>query len=317
MSGSINCIKHLQATAVEAGVDVDVFALFNELGEQRAGAERRAPERRRHDRRVRSRRRRAGAAQAARAAARSRRADGHRAHARREPRRRRGRTTTTSSGRSIAPFSRHGVRSSCCAARSRPRARSSSPACARRASTTQLRGTARSSTTTCPTRSRRSQKGELQAGARARRCAACGPKGGPGDGGLGVARGVRDRRRRARERRRVRHRRPALGAVQQRADGRGGVAGVRRRRTAGARRERRSRSRSTSTRARSTSTCPRPSSRRAARGAASPRCRTSTGISVDLPAQRAADVHGRGAGQRRIDAEGRRRPGPVFRPGGS
>ena len=34
VSGSINCIKHLQATAVEAGVDVDVFALFNELGAQ-------------------------------------------------------------------------------------------------------------------------------------------------------------------------------------------------------------------------------------------------------------------------------------------
>ena len=34
VSGSINCIKHLQATAVEAGADVDVFALFNELGEQ-------------------------------------------------------------------------------------------------------------------------------------------------------------------------------------------------------------------------------------------------------------------------------------------
>jgi dihydroxy-acid dehydratase len=32
VSGSINCIKHLQAVAVEAGVDVDVFALFNELG---------------------------------------------------------------------------------------------------------------------------------------------------------------------------------------------------------------------------------------------------------------------------------------------
>jgi len=32
VSGSINCIKHLQATAVEAGVDIDVFALFNELG---------------------------------------------------------------------------------------------------------------------------------------------------------------------------------------------------------------------------------------------------------------------------------------------
>jgi dihydroxy-acid dehydratase len=32
VSGSINCIKHLQATAVEAGVDVDLFAMFNELG---------------------------------------------------------------------------------------------------------------------------------------------------------------------------------------------------------------------------------------------------------------------------------------------
>jgi dihydroxy-acid dehydratase len=34
VSGSINCIKHLQATAVEAGVDIDVFALFNELGKR-------------------------------------------------------------------------------------------------------------------------------------------------------------------------------------------------------------------------------------------------------------------------------------------
>jgi len=34
VSGSINCIKHLQATAKEAGVDVDIFQLFNELGKQ-------------------------------------------------------------------------------------------------------------------------------------------------------------------------------------------------------------------------------------------------------------------------------------------
>ncbi len=34
VSGSINCIKHLQATAVEAGVDLDVFKLFNDLGEK-------------------------------------------------------------------------------------------------------------------------------------------------------------------------------------------------------------------------------------------------------------------------------------------
>ena len=34
VSGSINCLKHLQATAVEAGVDVDVFDLFNEIGQR-------------------------------------------------------------------------------------------------------------------------------------------------------------------------------------------------------------------------------------------------------------------------------------------
>ena len=34
VSGSINCIKHLQATAIEAGLDLDVYGLFNELGEQ-------------------------------------------------------------------------------------------------------------------------------------------------------------------------------------------------------------------------------------------------------------------------------------------
>src|SRR5580765_572705 len=34
VSGSINCIKHLQATAIESGVDVDVFQLFNDLGEK-------------------------------------------------------------------------------------------------------------------------------------------------------------------------------------------------------------------------------------------------------------------------------------------
>ena len=32
VSGSINCVKHLQAVATEAGVELDVFALFNELG---------------------------------------------------------------------------------------------------------------------------------------------------------------------------------------------------------------------------------------------------------------------------------------------
>jgi dihydroxy-acid dehydratase len=32
VSGSINAIKHLQATAVEAGVDVDIYALWEEIG---------------------------------------------------------------------------------------------------------------------------------------------------------------------------------------------------------------------------------------------------------------------------------------------
>jgi dihydroxy-acid dehydratase len=34
VSGSINCIKHLQAIAVEAGVDLDVYGLFDELGRE-------------------------------------------------------------------------------------------------------------------------------------------------------------------------------------------------------------------------------------------------------------------------------------------
>ena len=34
VSGSINCVKHLQATAIEAGVDVDIFKMFNDLGEK-------------------------------------------------------------------------------------------------------------------------------------------------------------------------------------------------------------------------------------------------------------------------------------------
>jgi dihydroxy-acid dehydratase len=34
LSGSINCVKHLQAIATEAGVDVDVYALFAELADK-------------------------------------------------------------------------------------------------------------------------------------------------------------------------------------------------------------------------------------------------------------------------------------------
>jgi dihydroxy-acid dehydratase len=34
VSGSINCIKHLQATAIEAGLELDVYGLFDELGDK-------------------------------------------------------------------------------------------------------------------------------------------------------------------------------------------------------------------------------------------------------------------------------------------
>jgi dihydroxy-acid dehydratase len=34
VSGSINCIKHLQATAIESDLDLDVYQLFNDLGEE-------------------------------------------------------------------------------------------------------------------------------------------------------------------------------------------------------------------------------------------------------------------------------------------
>src|SRR6266540_974980 len=33
VSGSINCIKHLQAAAIESGLDLDVYGLFNEFGD--------------------------------------------------------------------------------------------------------------------------------------------------------------------------------------------------------------------------------------------------------------------------------------------
>ena len=34
LSGSINCVKHLQAIATEADVDVDVYGLFSELADK-------------------------------------------------------------------------------------------------------------------------------------------------------------------------------------------------------------------------------------------------------------------------------------------
>ena len=67
--GSINCIKHLQATAIEAGSDLDVYAAVRRLLATHAGAERGAADRRRLDRSVRGGRRRARRDEAARAAA--------------------------------------------------------------------------------------------------------------------------------------------------------------------------------------------------------------------------------------------------------
>jgi dihydroxy-acid dehydratase len=34
ISGSINCIKHMQATAIETGVDVDIYQMVNDLGKK-------------------------------------------------------------------------------------------------------------------------------------------------------------------------------------------------------------------------------------------------------------------------------------------
>ena len=34
VSGSINCVKHLQATAIESGVDIDIFDQFNVIGDK-------------------------------------------------------------------------------------------------------------------------------------------------------------------------------------------------------------------------------------------------------------------------------------------
>ena len=38
LSGSINCVKHLQAIAHESGLDVDVYALFAEVRREGAAA---------------------------------------------------------------------------------------------------------------------------------------------------------------------------------------------------------------------------------------------------------------------------------------
>ncbi len=53
--GSINCIKHLQATAIEAGSDLDFYKLFDELTDKVPVISAGAPDRRVLDRGVRER----------------------------------------------------------------------------------------------------------------------------------------------------------------------------------------------------------------------------------------------------------------------
>ena len=180
VSGSINCIKHLQATAIEAGVDVDVFQLFNDLGEQVPVLSAVSPNG-------------SDTIEAFEAAG------GARALMKqleslldldaltvtgttgpREPRRRRPSRTRTSSGRSNgrSPTSR---RSSCCTDRWRPKARSSSSACAVPAERRSSRAR-RSSTRTGSRRSRGSRRARSAPG-HVLVVRGMGPKGGPGMAG--------------------------------------------------------------------------------------------------------------------------------------
>jgi len=82
IGGSINSVKHLQAVAVEAGLDVDVWRLYEETGRPGPGAHRRPAERTAPDRaagrRGRDPRRHGRAGSAAR--------PGHRRHHREAPR---------------------------------------------------------------------------------------------------------------------------------------------------------------------------------------------------------------------------------------
>ena len=83
VSGSVNCLKHLQAIAVEAGTDVDVYRLFETLAPKVPLLTDVKPNGEHADHRVRGRRRDARAAEAARAAARPVGAHRGRGHARR------------------------------------------------------------------------------------------------------------------------------------------------------------------------------------------------------------------------------------------
>ena len=176
VSGSINCIKHLQATAVEAGVDVDLFALFNELGAQVPVLSAVAP----NGPDTIDAFEAAGGAQALLKQLEPL-LDGE---------------ALTVTGRTIgenlagvsitnadvirpldSPVRAHAPRSSCCTDRWRPTAPSSSPDYDRRASRSAFPGR-RSSTTMCQGRLRACRRASSQPGG-VLVLRGCGPKGGP------------------------------------------------------------------------------------------------------------------------------------------
>ena len=264
VSGSINCIKHLQATAVEAGVDVDLFALFNQLGEQVPVLSAVAP----NGPDTIDAFEAAGGAQAllkqleplldADALTVTGRTIGANLA-----------DVSVANADVIRPLTRPFARTASIVVLHGSLAPDSAivkPGLRPPGQPLQFSGKA-IVYDDVPAAIAGVQKGELAAGWRAR-LARVRTEGRARDGRLGVASRVRDLRRGARERRGVRLGRPALGSLQQGPDDRRGVARVRRRRPAVAGRERRSDCRLTWTRIRSISTCQRAdlAARRARRG---------------------------------------------------
>ena len=290
VSGSINCIKHLQATAIEAGVDVDVFQLFNDLGEDVPVLSAVSPNG-------------SDTIEAFEAAG------GGRALMK-QLESRLDLDALTVTGLTVRDNLADVVVSDEDVIRPIERPFSDKPpivvlhgSLAPESAIVKLgvRGPGRKTRFEGTAAVYENglaaiegiEKGDVRPG-HALVVRGMGPKGGPGHGRARVARGVRARRRGADGRSRVRQRRPALGAVPQGHHGRRGVAGVGGRRTAGARRERRSHP-DRRGRAHARPRRPRGGAHRAPRAPRRARAAEVEGLSVDLPAQRAADVHRRRA----------------------
>ena len=179
---------------------------------------------------------------------------------RRQPRRRRRSRTTTSFVRSSGR-SRQAARSSCCTDRSRPKARSSSSACADPARTTRFDGHGDRLRRRASRRSQAIAEGRASSPGTCSSLRGMGPKGGPGMAGP-ASRVVFAHRRRGT--RATRSRSSRDGQLSGLCNKGITVAEVSPESAVGgplvARRERRSHPRSTSTRARSISTCPKRSS---------------------------------------------------------